>query len=228
MKFKHYLKENAGFDVLEVQDTRQFVEIGDSWKPVPGSGDMRPCDRCNKTHEIHFTVKEKSTGKTFCVGGGCAVQYGMIDQTFHKSILSAMKTRSKLILEYDKLRSQLEKMELVKKEVDLLKPPPRESVEKTFKLDTHSRGLASGKNIPIWKMGEFEVWEVGHEHRMEHNMISKERYDALVSQWRMKEAEKKGFKNLYIKIYPVRKEVEDLEYRIKKINKKIEMLMKRV
>jgi hypothetical protein len=43
--------------ILDVQDTRDRIEIGDRWVPVPGSGQRRACDRCCREHEIHVDVE---------------------------------------------------------------------------------------------------------------------------------------------------------------------------
>lgn len=57
--------------VLSVVDTREYVEDGDRWVPVPGSGDLHECSRCGRVHEVHATV-ELSDGSTSLVGTGCA------------------------------------------------------------------------------------------------------------------------------------------------------------
>ncbi len=58
------------FRVKQVRDTRSFVEDGDRWVPVPGSGDVRECDRCGRTHEIHAEVVD-AAGRAAVVGVGC-------------------------------------------------------------------------------------------------------------------------------------------------------------
>lgn len=60
----------APFEVLAVTDTRDFIEVGDRWVPVPGSGDPHQCERCERVHEIHATVRD-ATGRTAIVGTGC-------------------------------------------------------------------------------------------------------------------------------------------------------------
>ena len=62
----------APWTVLSVVDTREFVEVDDNvWKPIPGSGDARECDRCGRTHEIHAHVRLPD-GSEMTVGVGCA------------------------------------------------------------------------------------------------------------------------------------------------------------
>src|SRR5262245_17362890 len=57
-------------EILDVVDTREYVEVGEKWVPVAGSGNPRECDRCGRTHEVHATVKMPD-GRTMCVGTGC-------------------------------------------------------------------------------------------------------------------------------------------------------------
>lgn len=65
----------------KVEDTRSYFEDeDDTWKPIPGSGDKRQCDRCKKYHEIHWYVTlEDSLGKLSdsIVGGSCAKKNNM-------------------------------------------------------------------------------------------------------------------------------------------------------
>lgn len=54
-----------------VRDTREWVEgPGDRWVPVAGSGSVRDCDRCGRSHEVHAEV-EYEDGTTAVVGTGC-------------------------------------------------------------------------------------------------------------------------------------------------------------
>jgi hypothetical protein len=57
--------------ILGVSDTRDRIEVGDRWVAVPGTGDLRPCDRCCREHEIHVDV-ELSDGRRVNIGSGCA------------------------------------------------------------------------------------------------------------------------------------------------------------
>lgn len=61
----------APFTVERVVDTREWVEgPDDRWYAIPGSGSVRECDRCSRTHEIHATVID-ANGATWTVGTGC-------------------------------------------------------------------------------------------------------------------------------------------------------------
>ncbi len=42
--------------VVSVVDTREYEEQGDSFVPIPGSGNSNTCTRCGREHEIHWTV----------------------------------------------------------------------------------------------------------------------------------------------------------------------------
>jgi len=42
--------------VLSVVDTRQYEELGDKFRAIPGSGQESTCSRCGRTHEIHAEV----------------------------------------------------------------------------------------------------------------------------------------------------------------------------
>ena len=60
----------APFDVIKVVDTRDFIEIDDRFVALAGSGDSRPCDRCDRLHEIHAHVVD-ANGIGWVVGTGC-------------------------------------------------------------------------------------------------------------------------------------------------------------
>jgi hypothetical protein len=60
----------APFNVIKVVDTRDFIEIDDRFVALAGSGDSRPCDRCDRLHEIHAHVVD-ANGIGWIVGTGC-------------------------------------------------------------------------------------------------------------------------------------------------------------
>ena len=76
--------------LVAVTDTRDMIEDGDRFVPIPGTGDARPCDRCGRTHEVHATV-ELSDGTTATVGTGCAAHAGWIAPTTARSLPAAAK-----------------------------------------------------------------------------------------------------------------------------------------
>lgn len=59
--------------ILSIVDTRQYEEVGDVWKPIPGSGHENECFRCGRFHKVHATVL-LSDGRQVIVGTGCAGQ----------------------------------------------------------------------------------------------------------------------------------------------------------
>lgn len=58
-------------DILRVVDTRDVVEEGDRFIPIPGSGTMSECGRCGREHEVHVHVRHPD-GTEEVVGTGCA------------------------------------------------------------------------------------------------------------------------------------------------------------
>jgi hypothetical protein len=92
--------------ILAVRDTRDRIEVGDRFVPVPGSGQLRPCDRCGREHEIHVDV-ELSDGSRANIGSGCAKGESMEVRGRLKSAVSAAKTRSKLRAELAVAREEL-------------------------------------------------------------------------------------------------------------------------
>lgn len=212
MRFSQYLKEDkTGFDIESVKDTRQWEEIADNvWKPIVGSGDIRACDRCNKTHEIHFNVKERSTGKKYCVGGGCALQYGMIEKSAHKSIMSAMKTKTKLELTIKSLTVKREKI--------------IEAWEKIKKLSLPEIVTnVSSKRIE-WSMGSTKVYSYNFNEK-DKDKIPKERYDTLVNSWKSDQLMKQ-YNYRVSDISSLKIQKEDAERRLKKISSKLDQLIK--
>lgn len=67
--------------VLDVRDTRDYDLVASEsgrmrWRPVPGTGEPRPCDRCGRDHEVYVDV-ECADGARRCVGTGCAEVAGL-------------------------------------------------------------------------------------------------------------------------------------------------------
>lgn len=70
--------------ILSVIDTRQYIEQGDRFVPVPGSGDANECARCRRLHEVHATV-ELADGSRVVVGTGCMTSESLDVQRALKS-----------------------------------------------------------------------------------------------------------------------------------------------
>lgn len=134
--------------VVSVVDTREYEEQGDSFVPIPGSGNSHVCGRCTREHEIHWTVLLEG-GEQAVVGGSCA-KSGSLDG---KRVASAERYASRekgLAKELATYESRLSELERVIAEVAALPKPPFIMVEKT---------LSSGEKIPVLSMGDGgEVW----------------------------------------------------------------------
>ncbi len=89
--------------ILAVRDTRAWVEDGDRWVPVPGSGQARPCDRCGRDHEIHVDVA-LADGTTALIGQGCARGDSMAVAI--RGAVSAETTRARLTRELAAVRAR--------------------------------------------------------------------------------------------------------------------------
>ena len=67
--------------VLAVSDTREYeLAAGPSgrmrWRPIPGTGEPRPCDRCGRDHQVYVDV-ECVGGSRHTVGTGCTEVAGL-------------------------------------------------------------------------------------------------------------------------------------------------------
>lgn len=193
--------------ILAVRDTRARVEDGDRWVPVPGSGQLRPCDRCGREHEIHVDV-ELSDGRRANIGSGCAKGESSEVQSRLKSAVSAAKTRSKLRAELGLARAALERSMALWKEVDKLAPPQPRLVEEV--PDRH--GLRQ-----VWGMGDANVWV------LPGSRFDDERRRALLSGWRGNRfRERSSGLSPYASVQA--NHVRDLEDRLAKIDRKIAAL----
>lgn len=115
--------------VLRVEDTREWVEgPDDRWHAIPGSGAMRECSRCNRTHEIHAFV-ELDDGATAIVGTGCAARESLqLAQAFRSGENRARRVKelSARIAKQERLVAQLAAMQ---REVERLEVPAVQIVE---------------------------------------------------------------------------------------------------
>jgi hypothetical protein len=196
--------------ILNVRDTRDRIEVGDRWVPVPGSGDLRPCDRCCREHEIHVDV-ELSDGRRANVGSGCAKGESMEVQSRLKSAVSAAKTRSKLAAELAVARDDLARSEKAWREVETLSPPSAELREEI--PDDYGRGVRQ-----VWGMGDAVVWTTPGSREG----FSAERRQTLLNSWRIKRYEERGFKS---RSYSYKQQVDDLADRLAKIERKLAAML---
>jgi len=192
--------------VLNVRDTRDRIEVDDRWVPVPGSGQLRPCDRCCREHEIHVDV-ELSDGTRANIGSGCAKGESMEVQGRLKSAVSAAKTRSRLRAELTVAEDEYGGALAAWREVEALSAPLPELLEEI--PDSH--GMRQ-----IWGMGDANVWTLGGRG------LDAERRQALLNSWRSRRYAERGFK---LAPYSYKQRVDDLLNRLAKIESKLSSLM---
>ena len=194
--------------VLGVRDTRDRIEVDDRWVAIPGSGDLRPCDRCCREHEIHVDV-ELSDGRRANIGSGCAKGESMEVQARLKSAVSAAKTRSKLRGEIALVHDEYARAAQAWKEVEELYPPSPELLEEI----PEAHGTRQ-----IWGMEDARVWTVPGSARG----FDAERQQALISSWRGNRYRERGFD---VQPYSYKRRMEDLADRIMKIESKLSSLL---
>jgi hypothetical protein len=196
--------------IINVRDTRDRIEVGDRWVPVPGSGDLRPCDRCCREHEIHVDV-ELSDGRSANIGSGCAKGETMEVQSRLKSAISAAKTRSRLSAELALAKDEHTRALAAWREVEALSPPPPELVEEI--TDAHGRSPRQ-----VWRMDDVNVWTTPGSSRG----FDAERRQALLNAWRSKRYRERGFE---LPPYSYEQKADDLADRLAKIESKVSALM---
>lgn len=192
--------------ILDVRDTRDRIEVGDRWVPVPSTGHLRPCDRCGREHEIHVDV-ELSDGRHANIGSGCAKGESMEVQSRLKSAVSAAKTRSKLRAELAVAREDHARATQAWREVEALRAPAPELLEEI--PDAHGARQ-------VWGMGEANVWTIGGRG------FDAERHQALLNSWRGSRYRERGFTT---QPYSYKQKVDDLTDRLGKIERKLSALM---
>jgi hypothetical protein len=190
--------------ILDVRDTRDRIEVGDRWVPVPGSGQLRPCDRCCREHEIHVDV-ELSDGTRANIGSGCARGESMEVQSRLKSAVSAAKTRSRLRAELAMAEDEYRRAQAAWREVEALFSPVPELLEE----GVHERQVRQ-----VWGMGDVNVWAF--------RGLDAERRQALLNSWRSRRYAERG---LGLAPYSYKQRVEDLTERLKKIERKLSVMM---
>jgi hypothetical protein len=192
--------------ILQVRDTRDRIEVGDRWVPVPGSGHLRPCDRCCREHEIHVDV-ELSDGTRANIGSGCAKGESIEVQGRIKSAVSAAKTRSRLLAELTVAQDEYSRALAAWQEVEVLQAPVPVLLEETPSVHGARQ---------IWGMGDANVWTLGGRG------FDVERRQALLSSWRSLRYEERGFR---LAPYSYKQRVEDLTDRLKKIEGKLAAML---
>lgn len=153
--------------VLEVVDTREFVEDGDRWIPVPGSGTEHACDRCGRTHEVHALV-ELADKSTAVVGSGCMKAESVEVQKALRSGASRAKTLARLKAELAGWKAKLTLAEQARAEVRAL---PYPAVQGPF--------LSPSGSMLIFEMDGAQVWQAPRDGQA----ITAERLDCLRQGW---------------------------------------------
>lgn len=142
--------------VLSIVDSREYVEVGDKFVPVSGSGEIRSCDRCARDHEVHATV-ELSNGSLAIVGTGCA--RGESAEIVRALALGASKAKrvARLEAELAAARARLARWDAAAAEVATLEVP--EIVD--FAIErTDPRAIALGlPPIPAIACGDATHWQ---------------------------------------------------------------------
>ena len=188
--------------IIDVRDTRDRIEVGDRLVPVSGSGDLRPCDRCCREHEIHVDV-ELSDGRRANIGSGCAKGESMEVQSRLKSAVSAAKTRSKLRAEAAVARDEYKRAAEAWREVEALHTPAAELLEEVpDKYGTRQ----------VWGMGDANVWV------LPGSKFDAERRQTLLNSWRSKRYRERGFE---LSLYSYKQRADDRAERLAKIERKL-------
>lgn len=108
--------------IIKVVDTREYEEVDDRWRPIPGSGTENQCSRCGRLHEVHATVELKN-GSTTIVGTGCMKSDSVEIQSGIKRLTSASKRIAKLEAERKKYISLIAEKESIEARVRELPLP---------------------------------------------------------------------------------------------------------
>lgn len=115
--------------VLRVEDTREWVEgPDDRWHALPGTGLMRECSRCGRTHEIHAFV-ELDSGATAIVGTGCAARESLELATAFRSGEGRAKRVKELSARIAKQQRLIDELAAMHRAVDALAVPAVEIVD---------------------------------------------------------------------------------------------------
>lgn len=187
--------------VLKVHDTRDYEEIGDKWKPIPGSGLLNVCARCNKTHEVHVYVLLED-GSEAIVGSGCCKQESLDVQSRIATSVSAAQSVKKFQGRLAKEQQQLAEFLKAEQEVMSLSLPTIEN-----SMCVVNVGRRKGEMIETRKMGDAEVnlWD---------GRFDEQDKGILIHHWRENRLQERGFK--YYQGYQLKETVEHTQKQLRK------------
>ncbi len=195
--------------ILSVKDTREYEEIGDTWKPIPGSGIEHDCDRCGKFHEVHATVLLEDTS-TAIVGTGCMGKDNLELSKRFKRADRAAKRLAALRAEFAAVLEAEAAYDKAKVEVNALPLP--EITEETLPGKV---GQRKGEPIPVLVMGDAEAWILPGCSR------TRERKETLASLWRVNRMRERGFSTRPNTAEYLRREIGKVEKRLATIAQEV-------
>lgn len=123
----------APFTVQRVVDTRDYVEQDDRLVAVPGSGDLRDCDRCGRPHEVHAYVTD-STGRPGVVGTGCVEA---TDQPAVRRLAAAARTAARKAAAYRLAEQAAEELATARRSSLFTHPFDPAAIERTAEAGRH-------------------------------------------------------------------------------------------
>lgn len=159
--------------IVGVVDTRQYEEIGDTWKPIAGSGTVNQCARCGKDHEVHATV-ELQDGTHAVVGTSCMKADNMEMALRFEKLDRAARRLRQLEAEKAKYDREVQQYQGALAEVRAMPKPPIEVVI----AEDHPWSRYE------YRMGEARCWGEKPD--------DPERRMCVTSNWETKELVKRG------------------------------------
>ncbi len=168
--------------ILSVVDTRQYEEVADDvWKPIPGSGDIAQCARCDRDHEVHATVLLAS-GESAIVGTGCMARDSMnVERKRIMRLERAAKRAAKLTAQLAKEEAAWSAFQAAKLEVERLPLPPW----------THRTESTEWGDREVFDMGDASVKAVQPWAELDNNDVEG-RVECLTEVWRIKRRVERG------------------------------------
>jgi uncharacterized protein (DUF342 family) len=134
--------------IVSVVDTREYEEQGDSFVPIPGSGNPNTCTRCGRVHEVHWNVLLED-GQEAVVGGSCAKAYSLDFKIVQGAERKASRMK-RLTTELATYESRLSELERVIVEVGALKQPDFTIGEMTLKDGTKFPTISLADCGEVW------------------------------------------------------------------------------